>query len=139
MMFQPLVTDTEAATECLNLGRVGESGTPQESQVFVIGVDLTVGRHGDEFAAEWMQAEPVKPMGEARLSGESPVTVVSQNGSLTVTKAFGVTQVIQHKKTRCDRMKAAEGGVWPQRGWQLFDRFESPASRLNFEDFFGRG
>src|SRR5208282_6415186 len=78
-------------------------------------------------------------MGKTRFSSQSPVTVISQDGGLTVTEAFGVTQVIQHKKTGGDGMKAAESGVWPQRGRQLLDRLESPAFGLCFEEVRGYG
>ena len=138
MIPEPLVTDCEAAALCLNLRRVGERGAPQLSQVVVIRVDHAVSRHGYEFAAEWMQAEPVKLVGQGRFIGELSGTVIAQNGGLNVTESLRITQVIQHENTGCDGMKASEGGVRPQRGRQLFDRFESPAGPLNFEDLLGR-
>src|ERR1019366_10089087 len=70
MIPEPLVTDCEAAALCLNLRRVGERGAPQLSQVVVIRVDHAVSRHGYEFAAEWMQAEPVKLVGQGRFIAE---------------------------------------------------------------------
>jgi len=85
--------------QCFNLGRVGERGTPQQSQIIVIRVDHTVSRHGYEFAAEWMQAEPVKLVGQACFSGESPDTIIAQNGGLNVTESLRIAQVIQHEKT----------------------------------------
>jgi hypothetical protein len=86
-----------------------------------------------------MHAEPVKLVGEARFGGESPGAVIAHDGGLTVAEALCVAQVIQHQETGRERMKAAEGGVRPQRDWQLLDRFESPADRLNLEGIFHRG
>jgi hypothetical protein len=49
MIFQPLVTESEAATECLNLRRFDESRASKRSEVVVIGANLPVGRRGDEY------------------------------------------------------------------------------------------
>src|ERR1700730_11418009 len=110
MIFEPLVTDCEAVAECLNLRGVGERSAPQQSQVVVVSGEDAIGRHGDEFAAERMQTKPVKLVGKACFSGESPGTIIAQDGGLAVTELLRITEVIQHEETGRERRKRRKAG-----------------------------